>query len=68
MRQLGRIGNQASLAFLRAQGTLMADRIFASYVPPEPLPGCPVQGTSKHYFLVALKDAIEELEERLQAK
>jgi hypothetical protein len=68
IRQLGRIGNQASLALLRAQGTQMADQIFASYVPPQPLQGCPVQGTDKRYFLSALNDAIEELEERLQKK
>jgi len=69
VRQLGRMGNEASLAFLRSDGSLIADRIFETYVQPQPVPGgAPVRATVKREFLRVLNDAIEELEERLQAK
>jgi hypothetical protein len=69
VRQLGRVGNETSLAFLRSEGSLIADRIFATYVQPQPVPGgAPVRATDKREFLRVLNDAIEELEERLSAK
>jgi hypothetical protein len=64
---LGRIGDAATLAWLRAHRDSLADALGALQ-KPDRSPDGSVTLMPKHYFTRSIDDAIEELEERLQKK
>ena len=66
VRQLGRIGDAATLDYLRTNRDSLGAEMHKLYKPLNSGDG--VVGLSRDYFSKSIDDAIEELEERLQKK
>ena len=64
VRQMGRIGNSVTLAYLRANRDALGAEMYKLYKPIKS--GDAVVGIPTDYFSKSIDDAIEELEERLQ--